>query len=101
MTQLKSQRNVSPNHSRVAQQMLHEISQTILESSDSNALMDQILEKTLENGGFDIGMIRLFNSYIECPGAGIQPRVSRSRKYRTGAQTLRRRLEAVSYCPRL
>jgi signal transduction histidine kinase len=61
MTELDPQRNGNPDPSRVAEQMLREISQTILEWADLSVLMDQILERTLEMGGFDIGLIRLFN----------------------------------------
>jgi len=38
---------------------LHEINQTILESTDLNVMMNRILEQTLEVMGFEIGMIRL------------------------------------------
>ncbi|HEY5541867.1 MAG TPA: GAF domain-containing protein [Candidatus Binatia bacterium] len=38
---------------------LHEINQTILESTDLNSMMNRILEKTFEIMGFEIGMIRL------------------------------------------
>jgi GAF domain-containing protein len=42
-------------------QTLHEISETILESLDLSVMMDRILEKTLERGKFDIGLIRLLH----------------------------------------
>lgn len=42
-------------------QALQQISQMILESDDLNVLMNRILEKTLEIGKFEIGMIRLLD----------------------------------------
>src|SRR5512143_622192 len=96
MIQLEPQRNGSPDHSRVAQQMLHEISQTILESADSNVLMDQILEKTLEMGGFDIGMIRLFNPTSNA----LEPVSSRGYRNPDNIERQRKRVEDTSF-PRI
>jgi GAF domain-containing protein len=89
MTQLEAQRNGNPDRSRLAQQALHEISQTILESLELNAMMDQILEKTLEMGGFEIGTIRLFN-----PGLNrLEPVANRG--YRDPANVERQRKRAT------
>jgi len=96
MIQLEPQRNGSPDRSRVAQQMLHEISQTILESADSNVLMDQILKKTLEMGGFDIGMIRLFNPTSNA----LEPVSSRGYRNPDNIERQRKRVEDTSF-PRI
>ncbi|MGE5302886.1 MAG: GAF domain-containing protein [Alphaproteobacteria bacterium] len=92
MIQLEPQRNGSRDRSRVVQQMLHEISQTILESADSNVLMDQILEKTLELGGFDIGMIRLFNPTSNA----LEPVSSRGYRDPENIERQRKRVEDPS-----
>jgi signal transduction histidine kinase len=69
-------------------QTLHEISATILESLDPSIMMDRILEKTLERGKFDIGMIRL----LDPAGRSLEP-VS-SRGYREPANIERQRKRA-------
>lgn len=85
MNQVEARQNDHQDWSRAAQQALHEISQTILESVELDVMMDQILEKTLETGGFEIGMIRLFN-----PGLNrLEPVASRG--YRDPANVERQR----------
>lgn len=46
-------------------QTLHEIAQTILDTSDFKLALDRILEKTLQVASFDIGTIRLFDPHTE------------------------------------
>jgi signal transduction histidine kinase len=60
-------------------QTLHEINRTILGSLDLNKMMEGILDKTMEMGGFDIGLIRL----LDAAGQTLQP--SANRGYRDPA----------------
>lgn len=53
--------------------MLQEISQTILDSLDLKVMMERILNRTCELGGFDLGLIRLLDS----TGEVLEPVASR------------------------
>jgi signal transduction histidine kinase len=46
-------------------QSLHAISQTVLSSLDFKTMMEQILAKTLDSGGFDIGLVRILDQTSE------------------------------------
>ncbi len=85
MNQVEARRNGHRDWSRATQQALHQISETILESVELNVMMDQILEKTLEMGGFEIGMIRLLDPTLN----RLEPVASRG--YRDPANIERQR----------
>ena len=92
MSQLEARQNGHPDRSRAAQQVLHEISQIILESVELSVMMDQILEKTVEMGGFDIGMIRLFNLVSN----SLEPVASRGYRDPANIERQRKRVEDPS-----
>ena len=92
MSQIQARAKGHPDWSRAAQQGLHEISQIILESAELNVLMDQILEKTVDMGGFDIGMIRLFNPVSN----SLEPVASRGYRDPKNIERQRKRVEDAS-----
>ena len=63
------------------------ISQSILEALDITKILDELLDKTMAVGGFDLGNIRLFNTSGKIIGAAYQgyrnPEKARLRHHRT------------------
>ena len=78
--------NVSAAEARLG--ALHEINQTILESTDLNVMMNRILEQTLEVIGFEIGMIRL----LQPDRTTLEPVANRG--YRDPENVIRQRRRA-------
>ena len=68
---------------------LHEISQTIYESTDLNLMMNRILEKTFDVMGFEIGMIRL----LQPDRKTLEPVASRGYRDPENVSRQRRRAE--------
>jgi signal transduction histidine kinase len=80
-------------------QTLHEINRTILDRFDLKEMMEAILDKTIEMGGFDIGLIRLLDASGQTlqavanrgyrDPANVQPDPRRIERHRTGSATAR------------
>jgi GAF domain-containing protein len=84
--------SVPEQRSTTQLETLHEISQTILESLDLTVMMDGILEKTLDRGKFDIGMIRLLHPTEK----SLEPVTSRGYRDPTNIERQRKRAEDPS-----
>src|SRR5712691_11029804 len=70
------------------------ISQSILEASDIKNILDELLEKTMAVGGFDLGNIRLLNTTGKIIGAAYRGYRDPEKAHRrhSGAETTEKRL---------